>query len=397
MEEVRCYLYWIRTEEMTDIFTQGYVGISVRPEYRFYQHKQNAKSGKVYNKAFLKALKDGTAFQQIILIGSVQYCKDVEKALRPLFYVAWNVAPGGDSGSVYKHGLTGSKVKGIYYNILTKSKESGAIMCEEWLADNGGLVTFNDFYTSRVGPNQCVSIAGLEFISPETVKVLTQQELVSDIKRSVEFNGEVYTYSELGDKFGMKPNTLVWRLRRGETVNQALGLEEKPKRTVVLNKKEYEYCGRLSDGELEELKADYEAGVVLTVLATKFGFDHGNLSKLVRRLGFERESNDFTKDFFGEPLEVSRLFKLTVEDYNASKEMLLEGLPRYLIAEKLGISGSSMTDVCRRLKWKEYLSEQQSMGDVPKNMEDSVSIHELSTVGNTEESVEPESDKTRIY
>lgn len=378
MEEVRCYLYWIRTEEMTDIFTQGYVGISVRPEYRFYQHKQNAKSGKVYNKAFLKALKDGTAFQQIILIGSVQYCKDVEKALRPLFYVAWNVAPGGDSGSVYKHGLTGSKVKGIYYNILTKSKELGAIMCEEWLADNGGLVTFNDFYTSRVGPNQCVSIAGLEFISPETVKVITQQELVSDIKRSVEFNGDVYTYSELGDKFGMKPNTLVWRLRRGETVNQALGLEEKPKRTVVLNKKEYEYCGRLSDGELEELKADYEAGVVLTVLATKFGFDHGNLSKLVRRFGFERNHSDFGVDFFGDRFNVTRLSKLDSKGYDTTKQMLLDGIPRYKIAEVLGISGSTMTTVCDKLKWKEYLVEQKSLGTVSKNMEDPICIYELS-------------------
>lgn len=282
MEEVRCYLYWIRTEEMTDIFTEGYVGISVRPDYRFYQHKQNAKKGKVYNKAFLNALKDGTAIQQIILIGSVQYCKDVEKALRSLFYVAWNVAPGGDSGSVYKHGLTGSKVKGIYYNILTKSKESGATMCDEWIADNSGLVAFNDFYTSRVGPNECVSIAGLDFISPETVKVLTQQELVSEAKRSVEFKGGLYTYSELGAMFGIKPNTLLWRFRRGETVNQALGLEEKPKRIVVLNKKDYEYCGRLSDSELEELELDYESGVVLTELATKFGLDHGNLSKLVR-------------------------------------------------------------------------------------------------------------------
>lgn len=360
-EEIKCYLYWIRTEGMTDIFTQGYVGISVKPDYRFSQHKNKAKIGKVYNKAFLKALKDGTAIQQIILISSVSYCKEVENKLRPLFYIGWNVAPGGGAGGIYKHGLSGSKIKGTYYNILTKIRESGARICDEWGDSENGLVKFSKFYEDNVGENQCISIAGLDFIGPNTVKIQSQQGVVADTKRSLLFEGDIYTYKELGDKFNIKPNTLVWRLRRGETLNQALRLEDKPRRTVKLDKKEYIYNGRLTEEQLITFKNDVESGIPLLRLTDKFGMDAGNLSRVAAKLGI-CIPRVFIEDMLGGEFEVFSHSKLDSDSYELAKELLLNGTQKYKIAEELGITPSCMTDACKRLKWGEYVEQQRTLG-----------------------------------
>ena len=360
-EEIKCYLYWIRTEEMTDIFTQGYVGISVKPDYRFTQHKNKAKLGKVYNKAFLKTLKDGTAIQQIILIGSVSYCKEVENKLRPLFYIGWNVAPGGGTGGIYKHGLSGSKVKSVYYNILTKAKESGIKLCYEWDSSNNGLLRFSEFYKDNVGENQCISVAGLDFIGPNTVKIQSQQEVVADTKRSLLFENETYTYKELGSRFKIKPNTLVWRMRRGETLKQALRLEEKPKRTVKLGEKEYIYSGRLTEEQLVTFKNDVESGIPLLHLTDKFGMDAGNLSRVAARLAIQIPKV-FIEDMLGGEFEVFSHSKLDADSYELAKELLLSGTQKYKIAEELGITPSSMTDVCKRLRWSDYVEQQRALG-----------------------------------
>jgi hypothetical protein len=360
-EEIKCYLYWIRTEEMTDIFVDGYVGISVKPDYRFSQHNNKAKVGKIYNKAFLKALKNGTDIQQIILVGSVNYCKEIENKLRSLFYMGWNVAPGGGSGGLYKHGLTGSKVKGTYYNILTKVKESGAKLCSEWESNDGGLIAFSEFYENNVGLNQCVSITGLDFVGPDTVKIQTQQEVVADSKRSLIFDGGKYTYAEMGEKFNIKPNTLVWRLRRGETLNQALRLEEKPRRTITLSGREYRYNGKLTDDQLIDFKKDVESGIPLYHLRDKFGTDTGNLSRLAVKLGISIP-RVFFEDMLGDEFEIFSHSKYDADSYELIKELLLSGLQKYKIAEELGVTPSSITDACKRLKWGEYVEQQRTLG-----------------------------------
>lgn len=347
---------------MTDIFTQGYVGISTRPDYRFYQHKQNAKAGKIYNKAFLKALKNDSAIQDIILIGSVRYCKEIEQKLRPNNYIGWNVAVGGDGGMI-KHGLSGTKVKGTYYNILSKASISGAVICPEWSCKDTGLEAFAEFYDRNVKKGQVVHIAGLSYISPSTVRILTQQEMVADSKRSHDLNndGVLYTVEELGVMFQIKPNTIVWRLKRGETLRQALRLEEKPKITVSVDGRVFEYRGRLSEKELTSFKIDVESGIPILHLANKYNMDHGNLSRLAKKMKIEIPKV-FCDDFLGGKFLIASHSKLCLEDFIYAKKRLLEGIPRYLIAEELGVTASCMTDICSKLKWREFLEQKDTMG-----------------------------------
>lgn len=86
MEEIN-YLYWIHDDFMTDIFTQGYVGISKDPKTRFRTHKRNHPEWKNYN-------------FDIILIGERNYVLEIEKRLRPKYNIGLNEASsGGDPPS----------------------------------------------------------------------------------------------------------------------------------------------------------------------------------------------------------------------------------------------------------------------------------------------------------
>lgn len=228
MEEVRCYLYWIHTKEHTDIFSQGYVGVSMKPEWRFYQHLRNALNPKEYKKyrtEFREAMANKEVIYQIVLCSTSAYCYEIEGKLRPTWKIGWNLAAGG-SGGIGTHGLSGTKVKGSYYNMLTRAQETGAIVCDEWLCKDSGLLKYQSFYDS-VDEGLEISTAGLSYIAPSTVSLLTRSELSSKAKRKHNLDGEIYTLKELANMFGIKPNTLSWRIKRGETLKQALRLENK--------------------------------------------------------------------------------------------------------------------------------------------------------------------------
>lgn len=91
-----CYLYWICKNTDNDIFTQGYVGISVNPESRWKSHLYKAsttnKNHKLYNA--LSKYKNDYALK-ILVCGSLDYCYDLEFKLRPTRNIGLNHAIGG--------------------------------------------------------------------------------------------------------------------------------------------------------------------------------------------------------------------------------------------------------------------------------------------------------------
>jgi predicted GIY-YIG superfamily endonuclease len=74
-----CTLYWIKLPEHTDIFSQGYVGITKQLlSKRFKEHKCG-KSSIVSN-----AIAKYPECQIVpILVGSREYCLNIEFKLRP--------------------------------------------------------------------------------------------------------------------------------------------------------------------------------------------------------------------------------------------------------------------------------------------------------------------------
>jgi ribosomal protein L37AE/L43A len=99
-------IYWIHCLDHTDIFTQGYVGISKSAEKRWIQHFK--RSGNRHLNFAIEKYGWDNLVKEKIVIGGKDYCLDIEKKLRSADGIGWNlVAGGGIPPSAYgnKYGL----------------------------------------------------------------------------------------------------------------------------------------------------------------------------------------------------------------------------------------------------------------------------------------------------
>lgn len=76
-------LYWLRLPEHTDMWSQGYVGVTAHIENRIRSHKHR-----------FKAMWDKIVFQKLVMADK-NYCYDLEKKLRPASNIGWNKSEGG--------------------------------------------------------------------------------------------------------------------------------------------------------------------------------------------------------------------------------------------------------------------------------------------------------------
>ena len=87
------HLYWIHHKAHSDIFSQGYVGVSKNAELRFNQHYKRTQ-----NKHLGYAIKKygwDNLIKKIVLIGDDSYCLNIESKLRPTDNIGWNIVLGG--------------------------------------------------------------------------------------------------------------------------------------------------------------------------------------------------------------------------------------------------------------------------------------------------------------
>lgn len=89
------FVYWIHKPEHTDLFSQGYVGItSSTVGGRWAEHSYEARKGTstpLYN----SIRKNGNLIVDTVLEGSLEYCLGIERSLRPLPNTGYNIAVGG--------------------------------------------------------------------------------------------------------------------------------------------------------------------------------------------------------------------------------------------------------------------------------------------------------------
>ena len=94
-------IYWIRLQEHTDMFSQGYIGVTgqgVGERYR--QHLKNAltndrkRSSPILSNAIRK-YGDNNLLVTAVAIGNIDYIYDLEQKLRPTDKIGWNVVSGG--------------------------------------------------------------------------------------------------------------------------------------------------------------------------------------------------------------------------------------------------------------------------------------------------------------
>lgn len=93
-------VYWIRLPEHTDVFTQGYVGVTKNTaKSRFCGHLQEAttkrrsQTSRLHN-YIRKHGRQGLIFETLV-ISDLEYAFELEKKLRPTERIGWNVAIGG--------------------------------------------------------------------------------------------------------------------------------------------------------------------------------------------------------------------------------------------------------------------------------------------------------------
>lgn len=86
-------VYWIAHKDHTDIFSQGYVGVSNNPEKRWNGHRLSPQKGYFAN-AINKYGWDSLV-KKVVLIGDEKYCLEIEQKLRPAEQIGWNIVAGG--------------------------------------------------------------------------------------------------------------------------------------------------------------------------------------------------------------------------------------------------------------------------------------------------------------
>ncbi len=86
-------VYWIRKPEHTDMFSQGYIGVSKHWGKRVIEHSRRKDNFYLAN-VTAKYGWDALVKTQIV-IGAEDYCLEIEAKLRPTDKIGWNLVRGG--------------------------------------------------------------------------------------------------------------------------------------------------------------------------------------------------------------------------------------------------------------------------------------------------------------
>lgn len=354
-----CCVYWIRDNTHTDIFTEGYVGITNNFDYRINQHVTNChnpKQYKNYRADFRESVVSGSYVVSKILIASREYCLEIEAKLRPTWVVGWNIAKGG-SGGYGKHGLTGSKISRTFYNMLTRAEIENEEVYSGWL-DAFGLENFKEFYDSMLkeAGEFTLKEKGKGYNPTNFVK-LSRSEIIRRNRRRYDIqDGEFYSVQDLAEKFQLKANTISSRMRGGWTVREAVGLDTRENNLVYLSPLSFaKYKGKWSKEQLQQMKDAYESGITITKISEMFDIDTSNVLRFAKMFSFDRSTrtNKFL-NFIGEVCELNLKSKFNTETVEQFKCLLVTGKSSREISEEMGIPIRTVYHMKDILKWRQY-------------------------------------------
>lgn len=161
--------------------------------------------------------------------------------------------------------------------------QKGIKVCDEWKRsrpDMQGIFNFikdmghrpKDHTLDRVDYNKDYTLENCRWA---TIK---EQARNTSANNWIDYNGELKVLQEWGEQLGIKPNSILTRLRRGWTVGEALEKEEKPKLV---------YDGRLTQDDLLFLKEGLEKGMTQTEIAEELEIHSSCISRISRKLGYK--------------------------------------------------------------------------------------------------------------
>lgn len=189
-----------------------------------------------------------------------------------------------------KYECQDSRLYNIWYNMHNrclnpKNKHyflyggRGITVCKEWLSANPE--GFNNFYKDMGIPDKHLTLdridvdGGYSKINCRWADTKTQANNKRD-NHYVMYEGKEYTIQLLSEGLNIKANTLLYRLRRGWTLEEAV---------LGTRKKVWErpYKDRINKEDFDRmLVLRYQEGLTISALAKEFGVDSGNLSRVFR-------------------------------------------------------------------------------------------------------------------
>jgi hypothetical protein len=290
-KDIHTFLYWIHDIKHSDIYSEGYVGItSVSVPVRFKQHVSWAKAG-TYSEDFAKALLQSQSLMyETIMVGTREEMLEAENHFRPEPYIGWNRASGGEGGCVIKHGLTGHPIKPIYYNMFTRAAHHGVSVADEWCGEGGLERFYKDMGDCPKGYNLTRYDLNGGY-GPGLCMWESRKDFLNRISRAsdIEYNGEKYNYVVLAEKLGVKPNTLQYRIIRGWTVEEAVVGKREGRKILTLDATEIPYSGALSDQAIREMVWLRLEGLGIVKIGEIIGIDSSQVSRLCAKMGVKIE------------------------------------------------------------------------------------------------------------
>lgn len=124
-------VYWIHHKKHSNIFAQGYVGITNQTAKERWQGHRNAaskKTGRNSCAALNRAINkyDDLIFEVILVADTREYCERIEGLLRPKQRIGWNIARGGMPVDTFMGGMA------IKYRWLEHWKNNPTEAANRW-------------------------------------------------------------------------------------------------------------------------------------------------------------------------------------------------------------------------------------------------------------------------
>lgn len=230
----------------------------------------------------------------------------------------------------------------------------GITVCKEWCDSNkDGLFNLFKDLPPRPGRSSLDRIDNDKGYYKENVRWSTQKQQCNNKRTNtlILVDGKQYTISEASEVFKIKQNTITWRIIRGWTPEEAVGIVDRP---VCLNGRKLSadntYLGKLTDEQITKLHALNDGKCSYENLAKQVGASHGSVYNYLRKYPV----NLFFTDLFGNKIIVGKNFKQTYEIMEHFKVMLKDGKAASEISKELGINISSVYYLRNRLGWREY-------------------------------------------
>lgn len=154
----------------------------------------------------------------------------------------------------------------------------GVTICNEWKANFSNF--FRDMGTRPEGMSlDRIDVNGNYCKENCRWASYLEQARNTTCNNYIAFNDEVLCVQEWAEKLGIKANTLLYRLRRGWSVEEALGFRERVKKN---------YNGRLTLEDIQDIINKIDKGETQTSCAREFGIDSSQICRIYNKFKKEK-------------------------------------------------------------------------------------------------------------